>query len=105
MKEVLEKLNAKHLFSSFTLIPPSVLGTRRKMTMYKGIDTAQYYHIVFSLNQKSRFGVKQAHEMVDFEERLTHLMGHKFKYKHLLLSAPLCSKAQKVLQIDGWNLL
>lgn len=102
---MLEKLTAKHLFSSFTHISPSVLGTRRKMVIYKGIDTAQYYHIVFSVDQKSRFGLKHASEMVDFEERLTLLMGHKFKYKHLFISAPLCSKARNVLQMDGWNLL
>lgn len=102
---MLEKLTAKHLFSSFTSISPSILGTRRKMVIYKGIDTAQYYHIVFSVDQKSRFGLKHAAEMVDFEERLTLLMRHHFKYKHLLLNAPLCSKARQMLQIDGWNLL
>lgn len=105
MKEVLEKLSAKHLFSSFLPLSPSLLKTRRKMVLFKGVDTKQYYHIVFSLSQKSRFGVKHAEELIGFEKSLAAVMEHQFKYKHLLIDAPLCSKACTTLQMDGWNIV
>lgn len=105
MKEVLEKLSAQHLFSSFLPLSPSLLKTRRKMVLYKGVDTKQYYHIVFSVAQKSRFGVKHAEEMISYEKSLVAVMEHQFKYKHLLIDAPLCSKARTVLNMDGWNIV
>lgn len=105
MKEVLEKLSAQHLFSSFLPLSPSLLKTRRKMVLYKGVDTKQYYHIVFSVAQKSRFGVKHAEEMIRYEKSLVAVMDHQFKYKHLLVDAPLCSKARTVLNMDGWNIV
>jgi len=105
MKEVLEKLSAKHLFSSFQPLPSSLLKTRRKMVLYKGVDTKQYYHIIFSVAQKSRFGLKHAEEMIGFEKSLSATLEHRFRYKHLLMDAPMCSKARTALQMDGWDIV
>ncbi len=104
MKRVLEKISSKTLFSAFSSLDKTILKSRKKMSLYSGVDTNSFYHVVFQIEQKSRFVFKNAQEVVDFEKIIVLHVNHNYKYKHLLLCAPLCSRAQKYLQEEGWRI-
>lgn len=104
MKRVLEKISSKTLFSSFSPLDKAILKSRKKMSLFCGVDTHSFYHIVFEVEQKSRFVVKNAQEVIDFEKAMALHVSHNYKYKHLLLCAPLCSSAQKYLKEEGWRI-
>lgn len=104
MKRVLETIASSTLFSSFHPLDASSLKSRKKMALFGGVDTRNFYHIVFQMDQKSRFVMKNAHEVVDLERKMALHVNHNHKHKHLLLKAPLCSRAQKYLKEEGWRI-
>ena len=104
MKSVLEKIGSGTLFSSLVTIDKTVLHTRKKMTILSGIDHKSFYHFMFDMEQKSRFEMKNAKEILALEEQVVLHVNHRFKHKHLLLNAPLCSHAQKYLEEEGWRI-
>ena len=104
MKSVLEKIGSGTLFSSLVIIDKTVLHTRKKMTILSGIDLKSFYHLMFDMEQKSRFVMKNAKEILALEEQVVLHVNHRFKHKHLLLNAPLCSHAQKYLEEEGWRI-
>ena len=104
MKSVLEKIGTHTLFSSLVTIDKATLQTRKKMTILSGVDLISFYHLIFEIEQKSRFVMKNVTEMMVLEERLVLHVNHRFKHKHLLLNAPLCSQAQKRLEEEGWRI-
>ena len=104
MKSVLEKIGSGTLFASLVPIDKTVLHTRKKMTILSGVDLKSFYHLIFDVEQKSRFVMKNVKEIMALEEQLVLHVNHRFKHKHLLLSAPLCSYAQKCLEEEGWRI-
>ena len=104
MKSVLEKIGSGTLFASLVTIDKTVLHTRKKMTILSGIDLKSFYHLMFDMEQKSRFVMKNAKEILALEEQVVLHVNHRFKHKHLLLNAPLCSHAQKYLEEEGWRI-
>lgn len=83
--------------------PKSVLHTRKKLLIFSGVDRKSFYHLIFSPQQKSRFIVKHVHEIIELAHKLELHVEHCYKYKHLLLQAPLCSKAALLLHESGWK--
>jgi len=104
MKEVLDKLTTKHLFTSFSPIETSTLGTRKKLTIFNGVDQKQCYHLVITPLQQSRFVYKHALELGVLLSQIVLHVNHNYAYKHLFVSAPLCSKAQRYLEQEGWRI-
>ncbi len=103
MKEVLERLRAKYLFTTFSSVETSVINTRKQMSIFEGVDSKQYYHLVFSISQKSRFLRKNVSEIGLLYERMVLHVNHNYKYKHLFLEADICSKARTSLENEGWK--
>lgn len=105
MKEIVEYFSRQGvLFKSFKEINKTSLNTRKKLFIYCSTDTKKNYHSIFRIDQKSRFVVKNAIELVELEHKLQVLENHNFKYKHLLRSEPTCSKATNYLKERGWKL-
>jgi len=104
MKEVLEKLRLKHLFTSFSPIETSSLGSRKKVTIFHGVDQKQCFHLVIISLQKSRFVHKHALELGDLLSKIVLHVNHNYAYKHLFLNSPLCSKTQHYLEEEGWRI-
>lgn len=100
---MLEKLRNKHLFTSFVPMETSALGTRKKITIFNGVDEKQCYHLVITSLQQSRFIYKHAVELGDLLTKIVLHVNHNYAYKHLLLSASLCSKAKQHLEQEGWR--
>ena len=104
MKEMLERICSKQVvFTSLDVVDPKVLHTRKKLTIFSGVDPKSFYHLIFRMDQKSRFLRKHVDEIFELCKILESHVKHNYKYKHLLLNAPLCSKAALLLQENGWK--
>jgi len=105
MKEMLERICRKQIvFTSLEMMDPkSVLHTRKKLAIFSGVDQKSFYHLIFRTQQKSRFVLKHVHEIIELTHKLELHVKHCYKYKHLLLQVPLCSKAALLLQENGWK--
>ena len=61
MKRVTEFLTTKgFLFSSFKVVNPSQLESRKKIEIYSGCDIQKHFVSIFVIEQKSRFVLKNA---------------------------------------------
>ena len=106
MREVVEILQKKGLlFKSLKPIEPKLLGTRKKIEIYEGVDLAGYYTAIFVINQKSRFLRKNAEELEALFEKLVRLREHNYKKRILLYQMPICSKAVKEMKERKWRLI
>ncbi|AFL67950.1 hypothetical protein Sulba_0642 [Sulfurospirillum barnesii SES-3] len=103
MKEMLERICHKQVvFTSLESIAPKVLKSRKKLAIFSGVDRKSFYHAIFQCEQKSRFISQHADELLHLYAALTLHVNHNYKHKHLLLKAPLCSKAGALLKEKGW---
>jgi hypothetical protein len=104
MKEITEFLQKKNLiFKSFKEVQPKVLGSRKKVAIYLGVDLKDYYTVVMELSKKSRVLQKEAIELMELHEKLEKLQDTKITKKYIIIKAPLCSKAKALLQENGWT--
>ena len=104
MKEVIERICTKQLiFTSLQTLDSKTLHTRKKFSLYSGVDQKSFYHVIFVISQKSRFITKHATELFVLEQQLETNVNHAYKYKHLWLKAPLCSKAAALLNESEWK--
>ena len=92
------------LFKSLKEVDKILLKTRKKISIFCSTDIKKNYHSIFLIGQKSRFLVKNAIELVQIEDRLQQLENHNFRYKHLIITEAICSKAQNYLKDRGWKL-
>jgi hypothetical protein len=93
------------IYKKLEEIKPKELGIRNKIRIFKATDTHGYFTAVFVVSQKSRLLMK---DVVKFEEiyaKLIRYCEHNFKYRLLIIDAPLCSKAEKAYKEAGWRLL
>jgi hypothetical protein len=104
MKEITEFLQKKNLiFKSFKEVQPKVLGSRKKVMIYLGVDLKDYYTVVMELSKKSRVLQKEAIELMELHEKLEKLQDTKITKKYIIIKAPLCSKAKALLHENGWT--
>lgn len=106
MKELVNILLKKnYIYKSLKEIDKKVLGTRKKIDIYEGVDTKSYYAAIFYLLQKSRFLRKNADDLEQLLEKLKVLQDHNYKKKILIYQMPLCSKAKEQMKQNGWVLI
>jgi len=91
------------LFKSFKKIDKTLLKTRKKADIFASTDTKGNYHSIFIIEQKSRFLLKNAIEIVELEDRLQQLEKHNFKYKQLIICKAICSKSIAYMRERGWQ--
>ncbi len=104
MKNVVEFLSHKNIiFKSLFPISPSVLESRKKVDIYLGVNLKGYYCSIFSITKKSRVLRKEAEEIMDLHSRLEANNSSKINHKYIIVKAPLCSKAKKILEDEGWR--
>ncbi len=103
MKEVVERLQRLGaVFRSLEPVDLKKLGTRKKVTLYLGVDTKGYYTMIMTLKKKSRILRKEATELMTLHDKLEQQMQTKIKKKYLFVEAPICSKAKALLENEGW---
>ena len=104
MKEIVEYLQKKNLiFKSLKEISPKELGSRKKISLYLGVDMKDYYTLLMSISKKSRILKKEANELMVLHEKLEKYIDSKINKKYIIIKAPLCSKAKALLEENGWK--
>jgi hypothetical protein len=105
MKELVEHLASRGIVCRrLERVEPKKLGTRKRVEIYRGIETDDYYCLVLVLRKKSRILQKEAEELEELHRRLEEKMGAKIKRSYLLYDAPFCSKAAAWLRERGWRI-
>ncbi len=106
MKTLTDKLReAGLIFKSLLPIAPATLGSRKRVGIYRGVDMKGYYAAVFVVEKKSRFVRKDAEAIEALFEALERYSDATIPTKYLLVTAPLCSKAEADLEKRGWHIL
>ena len=104
MKALVEYLNHKNIiFKSLQEILPKELGSRKKVSLYLGLDLKGYYALVMQLEKKSRVLRKKAEEFMHLHEKLEQYIESRITKKYIIIRAPLCSKAKAMLEEKGWK--
>lgn len=104
MKELVEYLNTKNIiFKSLREITPKELGSRKKISLYLGVNLKGYYALVMQLEKKSRVLRKEAAELIGLHEKVERHIDSKVTKKYIIIKAPLCSHAKKMLEESGWK--
>ena len=104
MKEVVGFLQQKNIiFKSFKEIMPKEIGSRKRVSLYIGVDLKKYYALVMLLEKKSRVLQKEAKELMALHEKLEKHIDSKINKKYIIIKAPLCSKAKALLEENGWK--
>ena len=104
MKQIIDYLQQKNIiFKSFKEITPKELGSRKKIGLYVGVDLKGYYTVVMELEKKSRVLRKEVGDLLLLHEKLEKYIDSKIKKKYIIINAPLCSHAKKMLEEQGWK--
>ena len=104
MKALVEYLNHKKLiFKSLQEILPKELGSRKKVSLYVGVDLKGYYALVMQLEKKSRVLRKETGDLMALHEKMEKYVGSNITKKYILIKAPLCSHAKAMLEENGWK--
>lgn len=104
MKTLVEYLNHKNIiFKSLKEITPKELGSRKKISLYLGVDLKGYYSLVIQVKKKSRILQKEVGEFLNLHEKLESYIDSKVTKKYIIIEAPLCSKAKVLLEENGWK--
>jgi len=104
MKNLVEYLNHKNIiFKSLKEITPKELGSRKKVSLYLGVDLKGYYALVMDLEKKSRVLRKEAEDLMVLHEKVEQYIDSKVTKKYIIIKAPLCSKAKALLEEKGWK--
>lgn len=105
MKRLVENFVKKSIvFKDLSTVDKSLLKTRKKIDIFSGTDVEKNYHSIFVINQKSRFLIKNAEELIALNDNLQQLENHNFRYKHLIINGAICSKSINFLKETGWKI-
>jgi hypothetical protein len=85
-------------------ITPASIGIRKKVRLFMARREGRLSAIV-ALEQKSRVVLKDVVVLESIVEKMEHLVAADFTAKVLLMEAPLCSKARRALEEQGWDIL
>ncbi len=105
MKNIIDYLRQKNIiFKSLKEVTPKELGSRKKIELYLGVDLKGYYALVMKIEKKSRILRKEAGELMTLHEKLEKYVDTKITKKYIIIKAPLCSKAKKMLEENRWKI-
>jgi len=104
MKEVVEYLQEKKfIFKSLKEILPKELCSRKKISIYVGVDLERYYSVVMVVEKKSRVLRKDIAELLELHIKLERYIDSKINKKYIIIKAPLCSHAKAMLIENEWR--
>lgn len=104
MKAIVEYLNSKNIIcKSLKEIQPKILGSRKKVKIYVGINLKGYYCSIFLIEKKSRFLRKETRELIELHKTLETLEDTKITKRYIRIRSPLCSHAKTLFVENGWS--
>lgn len=105
MQMVVETLRKKgNIYKKIKEVPIKELGMRNKIKLYKATDIKGYFWSIFVVSQKSKLLMKDVSKFEEIHAKFSAYCEHNFKYKIILLDAPICSKAKLGLKTNGWKI-
>lgn len=105
-KPIIDRLNAHGLiYKELNEVAPKALGIRNRIRLFEATDRHGYYTALFVVAQKSRIVMKDVEKFEGIVHKLQLYVDHAFKYRLLMLDAPLCSKAEAAFKKQGWKLM
>ncbi len=106
MKAVLEPLQAEgYIFRRFEPFSLKKVGSRKRISIFHGVDIHNRYLLVFAINRRSRVLVREAKEWLELKSMIEGYCGYAIRINIALIEAPLCSKAAALLESEGWKVL
>ena len=106
MKNIVELLQKKQLiFKSVKEITPRDLGSRKKVTIFIGIDLQSYYNLIIKITKKSRILQKEVDDFILLHTKCEKYNDSAIKKKIIIINAPLCSKAKAKFKDNGWRVI
>ncbi len=104
MKELVEFFKKRGvLFRSLEPLDPKAFGIKKRLKLYRGVDLNGSFVLVVTIERKSRVLQKEAEGLESLAKEIEAKLSHRFKRRYLLLQAPICSKAKRWLQENGWR--
>ncbi len=104
MKKIVELCQERGMiFRSLKPIDLKSLGSRKRIQLFLGVDMERYYHVLISIEKKSRILRREAEELMGFHAKLEQSIASKIGKKCIIIKAPLCSKAMLLLRENGWR--
>lgn len=92
------------VFKNMQKITPKELGFRNKLQIFQATDLQNNFWAIFEINQKSKIFIKDAKKIEEIYEKLKIYQDHNFKFKLLVINAPLCYKANDALKLNNWKI-
>jgi len=106
IKTILEPLRQNgFIFKRFEPFSLQLVGSRKRIGVYHGVDTSNRYFLLFVVNRKSRVLQKDIKEWFEIKQKIEHYYGYAIKINIALINAPLCSKAKSLLLEEGWKVI
>lgn len=106
MKALIDQLQARgKIYKRLEEVKPKELGIRNKIRIFSATDTNGYFTTIFMIAQKSRILMKDVAKFEEIYQKLVTYSGHNYKYKVLIIDAPLCSKAEKAFGEAKWKII
>ena len=103
MNRLLDRLHVEGIpLKTMESVTPKELGIRNKIGLYYGYDVQKRAYVILHVTQKSRILQANVATFEAIVEKMSHYVGIAFKCKVLVISSPLCSKAESLLKKSGW---
>ncbi len=104
MSELVEFMRLKgFIFKDILEIKTSELKIRNKLKLFRCTDLKKFYTFVVVVDQKSRVLQKDVLKYIEIEQKTIKFLDHNFKYRTIIIKAPLCSKAKALLKENSWK--
>ncbi|MCF6201473.1 MAG: hypothetical protein L3J42_05065 [Hydrogenimonas sp.] len=106
MKSVLAPLQERgYIFRRLEPFSPSLVGSRKRIKIYHGIDMQKRYLILFAVKRKSTILLKDVTEWLELKSKIENYLGYPILQNLALFEAPICSKAKRMLESEGWKVI
>lgn len=105
MKEIVERMSNKGvIFRKLKEIRPKDIGSRKKVTLYIGVNLEKYYCLVMKISKKSKILTKEALEIIELHKEIERYNDSRIHKKYIFIDADICLKAKERLKNDGWKI-
>ncbi|BBG65412.1 hypothetical protein NNO_0709 [Hydrogenimonas sp.] len=106
LKSLLSPLAERgYIFKKFEPFSPKKVGSRKRISIFHGLDVQNRYLLLFHIKRRSRVSVKDAKEWLELKSMIENYYGHSILINIALVEAPVCSKAKALLESEGWEVL
>ncbi len=103
MRDIVDYLNKKNIICKrLKEVLPKALGSRKRVTIFVGVNLKGYYCSIILIKKKSRILKKEVSEIIQLHEKLEICEDTKIKKRYIYIDAPLCKEAKAVFLDNEW---